>query len=360
MAMIRSTYVLENKLVTLTGFPPSQELDAKVVWLDIAAPTPEELAELRQRYRIDPGAHRGSVVEENEYLYMRAYLVMPGAERAPKFGRVAFVLGERIIVTICDAPDFAPFGAATQRWGRRAAQIDSAKALLRVLLQAVNDGADLVIENITDSLEETTDQISAISDGYNEEGKELGVSDLEDTMLDLNEKEEPREILLQEAIASGNLDLAQAGLKELHPSQIADLLESLPPRERDMLWERVQPEQVGEVLAHVQDAVRAALLEPMAPGEVASLTERLDTDDAADILQDLPEDRVEEVLRSMDEQHRQRLASILSYPEDTAHLARYQPGHSLSRCLRHRFIRSLDTEGRRPGGADANSGQHGR
>jgi magnesium transporter len=190
MTMIRSTYVLENKLVTLTGFPPSQELDAKVVWLDITAPTPEELAELRQRYRIDPGAHRGSVVEENEYLYMQAYLVMPGAEGAPKFGRAAFVLGERIIVTICDAPDFAPFGAATQRWGRRAAQIDSAKALLRVLLQVVNDGADLVIENITDSLEETTDQISAISDGYNEEGKELGVSDLEDTMLDLNEKEE--------------------------------------------------------------------------------------------------------------------------------------------------------------------------
>jgi magnesium transporter len=134
----------------------------------------------------------------------------------------------------------------------------------------------------------------------------------------LNEQQEPREIVLQEALASGNLDLAQAGLKELHPSEIADLLESLPPRERDMLWELVQPEQVGEVLAHVQDAVRAALLEPMAPGEVASLTERLDTDDAADILQDLPEDRVEEVLRSMDEQHRQRLASILSYPEDTA------------------------------------------
>ncbi len=134
----------------------------------------------------------------------------------------------------------------------------------------------------------------------------------------LNEQQEPREIVLQEALASGNLDLAQAGLKELHPSEIADLLESLPPRERDMLWELVQPEQVGEVLAHVQDAVRAALLEPMAPGEVAFLTERLDTDDAADILQDLPEYRVEEVLRSMDEQHRQRLASILSYPEDTA------------------------------------------
>ena len=134
----------------------------------------------------------------------------------------------------------------------------------------------------------------------------------------LNEQQEPREIVLQEALASGNLDLARAGLKELHPSEIADLLESLPPRERDMLWELVQPEQVGEVLAHVQDAVRAALLEPMAPGEVAFLTERLDTDDAADILQDLPEDRVEEVLRSMDEQHRQRLASILSYPEDTA------------------------------------------
>ncbi len=134
----------------------------------------------------------------------------------------------------------------------------------------------------------------------------------------LNEEAQPKESLLQEALASGDFAAAQAGLRQLHPAQIADLLESLPPRERDALWELVQPELVGEVLAHVQDAVRAALLETMAPDTVASLAELLDTDDAADLLQDLPEDRVEEVLHSMDEQNRERLTSVLSYPEDTA------------------------------------------
>src|SRR3990172_5304675 len=56
----------------------------------------------------------------------------------------------------------------------------------------------------------------------------------------------------------------------------------------------------------------------MDPREVAAATENLDSDDAADILQDLPPSMVDEVLRSMDEQNRQRLAQVLSYPEDTA------------------------------------------
>jgi magnesium transporter len=56
----------------------------------------------------------------------------------------------------------------------------------------------------------------------------------------------------------------------------------------------------------------------MHPKEVAEATKDLDTDDAADILQDLPEDVVASVLDSMDAQNRERVASILSYPEDDA------------------------------------------
>ena len=74
----------------------------------------------------------------------------------------------------------------------------------------------------------------------------------------------------------------------------------------------------GDVLAHLQDAVRSELLEQMHPQEVAEATKDLETDDVADIIQDLPEDVQDTVLRSMDEQNRLRLASVLSYPEDTA------------------------------------------
>ncbi|NIN36159.1 MAG: CBS domain-containing protein, partial [Gammaproteobacteria bacterium] len=101
-------------------------------------------------------------------------------------------------------------------------------------------------------------------------------------------------------------------------SEIADLLESLPKRGREQLWDLIATELKGDVLSHAQDSVRTGLLEQMHPNEVARATISLDADDVADILNILPEDVVDDVLLSMDAQNRQRLASVLSYPEDTA------------------------------------------
>ncbi|MGH8581341.1 MAG: magnesium transporter [Gammaproteobacteria bacterium] len=126
------------------------------------------------------------------------------------------------------------------------------------------------------------------------------------------------QIVIQEAIGEGDRDAAAHALADLHPSEIADLLESAPGEQREVLWGLVPVEIQGEVLSHAHDAVRVTLLELLAPAQVAELTEQLETDDAADILQDLPEDRIEQVLRSMDAQDRQRVAAVLQYPEDTA------------------------------------------
>ena len=123
---------------------------------------------------------------------------------------------------------------------------------------------------------------------------------------------------LHQALDTEQLELVRSLLQELHPSEIADILESLPARERETLWNLIDPEYTGDVLSHAQDAVRSGLLELMRPQEVAIATRDLDTDDVADILQDLPEDVVDSVLLSMDSQNRERLSSILSYDEDTA------------------------------------------
>lgn len=127
--------------------------------------------------------------------------------------------------------------------------------------------------------------------------------------------------LLKETLDSSSADdtlWLREGLTELHPSEIADLLEALPPRERASLWELIGSELEGEVLSHAQDGVRTTLLEQMQPHEVAAATENLQTDDATDIIQDLPEDIVDDVLDAMDDANRARLEQALSYPEDTA------------------------------------------
>jgi magnesium transporter len=121
-----------------------------------------------------------------------------------------------------------------------------------------------------------------------------------------------------QALESGALNHVRRMLNSLYPAEIARLLESLPPDRRELAWELVAPEHEGDVLLHLSEGVRAALIREMEPHELLAATEGLETDDLADFLQDLPSAVVAEVLHSMSIQDRKRLEAVLPYPEDTA------------------------------------------
>ncbi|HEX9583603.1 MAG TPA: magnesium transporter [Gammaproteobacteria bacterium] len=124
--------------------------------------------------------------------------------------------------------------------------------------------------------------------------------------------------ILAEAIERQDNDEVSALVDSLHPAEVASLLESLPQRDRHIVWTQLNTEQHGDVLAEAEDAVRASRMVQMDPKELAAVASDVDVDDAADILQDLPSDLVGEVLQAMDHQDRLRLESVLVYPEDTA------------------------------------------
>ena len=123
---------------------------------------------------------------------------------------------------------------------------------------------------------------------------------------------------LSQALNSGAAGQVRSLLVNLHGSEIADLLESFPHGPREILWGLVDPEVHGEVLTQVNDEVRAGLIENMEMDDLIAATEGLDTDDLADIFLDLPGAVIQEVLRAMDKQDRQRLEVMLHYPEDSA------------------------------------------
>ena len=122
---------------------------------------------------------------------------------------------------------------------------------------------------------------------------------------------------IQEALA-GHLRGADRMVSALHPAEIALLLESLPPRPRLLAWELVEPGTQGDVLVELSEEVRSELLAGMQPDELVAATEGLATDDLADLLADLPEAVMRQVLRSMDQQDRDRVSRVLEFPEDTA------------------------------------------
>jgi magnesium transporter len=124
--------------------------------------------------------------------------------------------------------------------------------------------------------------------------------------------------LLSDALDSGRLGPVRRLVNTLSPAEIGNLLESLPPGKREVVWGLVDPEDDGEVLVHVGDEVRESLLADMDTDEIVAAVEDLDIDDLADLVEDLPDTVIDEVLKSMDRENRERLEQVLSYAEDTA------------------------------------------
>ena len=120
------------------------------------------------------------------------------------------------------------------------------------------------------------------------------------------------------ALASGTFSEVRQVLNNLPGAEAAHLIESSPPREREILWQLLNQEQETEVLQYLGEEVRVELLRDLPTEELVELIEDLDTDDLADLLQELPEQVTSRVLAGLDAQNRERLEQVMNYPEDTA------------------------------------------
>ncbi|MBP1475810.1 magnesium transporter [Frateuria sp. MAH-13] len=105
-------------------------------------------------------------------------------------------------------------------------------------------------------------------------------------------------------------------LDELHPADIAFVLEALPLDERLAVWQRVKADRDGEILLEVSDAVRESLIADMDQREILAAVEPLDADELADLVEDLPTEVLPELMASLDAQQRERVQSALSWEED--------------------------------------------
>ncbi|MBU3737253.1 MAG: magnesium transporter, partial [Methylobacterium sp.] len=127
----------------------------------------------------------------------------------------------------------------------------------------------------------------------------------------------PRHQLVESLVHKRNVFELQHKLDELHPADVAYILESLPIEDRLVVWDLVKAERDGDILLEVSDAVRQTLIAEMDSDELLAAAEQLDTDEIADLAPDLPQDVFQELLESLDSQNRERLQSALSYPEDS-------------------------------------------
>ena len=121
-----------------------------------------------------------------------------------------------------------------------------------------------------------------------------------------------------ERLEEGDPVGARALVEPLHPADVADLFELVPADERRPLASAIAELLDGDVLAEMNDWVRDAVMEALAPQQVADLATQLDTDDAVAIIEDMEEEDQRAVLHAMEPEDRAAIEEALSYEEESA------------------------------------------
>jgi len=124
---------------------------------------------------------------------------------------------------------------------------------------------------------------------------------------------------LSEAIASGNSTVISQSLADLHPADIAELLEEFDLDEVKIIYEQLDEEIASDVLAELEEDTREEFLASLSAKEIAESLDNMESDDATDVIQDLPEHRKEKVISELeDEEQASDIVALLSYEENTA------------------------------------------
>ena len=163
-------------------------------------------------------------------------------------------------------------------------------------------------------------------------------------MVDNSSHQFPSDELLesiQGKNVSSSLNQVKRILGNMHSSEIAHSLESLPPKERQLLWSMIEIEDEGEIIAELNDEIQQELIAEISPDELIKIIEDLELDEIVDILQALPESKTQNILSSMSQRDQKRIKEALVYPEDSAgglmntDIISVRPKHSIEVVMRY-------------------------
>jgi magnesium transporter len=114
------------------------------------------------------------------------------------------------------------------------------------------------------------------------------------------------------------LKISNERLAKLHPADIADIIEDLPPDEREAVFETLDEGVAADAMEELEPRVQKAVVESLDSDRAADIVEEMEPDAAADLLADLPEERTAEILVQMQPEERQEVTELLEFRENTA------------------------------------------
>ncbi len=107
-------------------------------------------------------------------------------------------------------------------------------------------------------------------------------------------------------------------LTEMHPADLADIMEQLAPAERQAIIASLDEETAAEALAELDERLKTQVVEKLGPERAAEILEEMEPDEVADLLAELPPETSQEVLRELPRAEAEEFSELLQFPENTA------------------------------------------
>lgn len=124
--------------------------------------------------------------------------------------------------------------------------------------------------------------------------------------------------LLDRDLSEVQLSVTHKRLDELHPADVADILEQLDPQQRANVFKHLDDAQATEAVSEMEDEYQADFIEDLDEARAANLLGNMDPDDAADIVRDLSYEKAETLLRLMGVEDAAEIRQLLGYKDGTA------------------------------------------
>ncbi len=114
------------------------------------------------------------------------------------------------------------------------------------------------------------------------------------------------------------LNISHDRLADIHPADLADIVEDLGPAEREAIIESLDSETAADALTEIDPKMQAQILESLEPEKAADIIEEMAPDEAADALAEMEEGASEDILEEMESTEKSEVRELLEYEEDTA------------------------------------------
>ncbi|HMA53968.1 MAG TPA: CBS domain-containing protein, partial [Acidobacteriota bacterium] len=114
------------------------------------------------------------------------------------------------------------------------------------------------------------------------------------------------------------LNVTLRRLHDMHPSDIADIIEDLDRANRSSVFRALDTETAAETLQEVDPRLQLSLIETAPPERASDILESMEPDEAKEFLSDLPEEKMEHLIGTMEKPFRERVVGLMKHKEGTA------------------------------------------